>query len=373
VNGDPVFYYSGQHRKKGSDIMKRFDKPTILSVWALIIFIVAGCAKIHPPSLDSEAYNNRGVVYYNKGQYDKAIADFNRALKIEPRHFWAYHNRGRTYISKYRLDKAIADFSKALELNPRDASTYYFRGVSYLGKYQNDKAILDFSQAIEINTTFAMAYEMRAHAYLGLAVEEVNWESAESKRLNDEATSDFKKAEEIDPTIAEDEKNRGLGYRSDVSNEFIFPAVVAGYRQRAGDLVLGLTIMKQAVNILPPWPGHGPHRVGRGELALSPTLPDEVLRKVKYLYSGMGADFMLGFDKNKKLVLIDTSLSSDRSAQEKMTNMINQYQLKEVSRNSNEIRMRGEIMPCVTMEVPVPIAGDKPIEGVDYFFTCPTK
>ncbi len=56
-----------------------------------------------------------------------------------------------------------------------------------------------------------------------------------------------------------------------------------------------------------------------------------------------------------------------------MSNMINQYQLEEVSRNSDSISKRGEIMPCVTTEVNIPIAGDRPIESVGYFFTCPTK
>jgi hypothetical protein len=216
---------------------------------------------------------------------------------------------------------------------------------------------------------------MRAHAYFGLSVEEVNFKSAEFKRLNDKATSDLKKAEEIDPTIADDEKYRGIGYQSYLngSDKFIFPAVIGAYRQRIANLILGSTTIKQAENIFPPWPGHGTHRVGRGELALSPNSPDEVVRKVKYLYSFIFGDFLLGFDKNKKLVFIDTSLSDDKSAQDKIINMINEYKLKEVSRNEDTITMRGEIMPCVTMYVPMPSADNIPIKGVNYFFTCPKE
>ena len=278
------------------------------------------------PSLDADSYTDRGISHAAKGQYNKAIADFN----------------------------------KALELNPREAKTYLGRGIAYLEKFEYDKAMSDFSQAIEINPKFAEAYENRASVYL-------------IQNKPDEANSDFKKAEEIDPTIAEDAKNRGLGYRSDASKEFIFPAVTMG-RRRAGDLVLGSTMMKQAVEMLPPWPGYRrPKRVRRGDMKTSSGKVGEVLRKVKYLYNPMGTPLMLGFDKNKKLVLIETGLSSDRSAQEKMRNMINQNPLEEESRDSNNIRMRGEIMPCVIMEVLVPLAGDEPIEAVDYFFTCPTK
>jgi tetratricopeptide (TPR) repeat protein len=263
------------------------------------------------------------------------------------------------YLSKGEFDMAISVFNKAIELNPRKAKAYFGRGIAYLGKFQYDKAISDFSQAIEINPTFAEAYEGRAGAYIG-------------QGKLDEAASDLNKAEEIDPTIAEAYKNRGLGYRSKSSEEFIFPAVLMDGR-RGGDLVLGSTTMKQAVKMLPPWPGHGPKRVQRGDIKTSSGKVGEVLRKVKYQYNAMAADFILGFDKNKKLVIIQTSLSTDRSAQEKMSNMMNQNQLEEESRDSNGIRMRGEIMPCVTMEVLVPSAGDKPIEAVGYFFTCPTK
>lgn len=306
--------------------MQWSDVSTIPSVWVLFILIVGGCTGTQTPSLDADSYTDRGISHAAKGQYNKAIADFN----------------------------------KALELNPREAKTYLGRGIAYLEKFEYDKAISDFSQAIEINPKFAEAYEGRAEAYIG-------------QGKLDEANSDYKKAEEIDPTIAEDAKNRGLGYRSDASKEFIFPAVTMG-RRRAGDLVLGSTTMKQAVEMLLPWPGYGrPKRVRRGDIKTSSGKVGEVLRKVKYLYNPMGPPLMLGFDKNKKLVLIETDLSTDRSAQEKMRNMINQNPLEEESRDSNNIRMRGEIMPCVTMEVLVPLAGNEPIEAVDYFFTCPTK
>ena len=43
---------------------------------------------------DTWAYNNRGIVWFEKGEFDKAIADYDQALRLEPKHTWAYHNRG---------------------------------------------------------------------------------------------------------------------------------------------------------------------------------------------------------------------------------------------------------------------------------------
>ena len=74
--------------------MKRFGMSTILSVWLLLTFIIAGRAEAQKPSLDAEAYFNRGLNCSRKGQYDKAISDFNKAIQINPNHATAYVSRG---------------------------------------------------------------------------------------------------------------------------------------------------------------------------------------------------------------------------------------------------------------------------------------
>ena len=63
---------------------------------------------------DAESYNNRGKDYYIKGQYDQAIAGYNKALEINPTYSEAYNNRGVAYQGKGKFDLAIADYNKAL-------------------------------------------------------------------------------------------------------------------------------------------------------------------------------------------------------------------------------------------------------------------
>ena len=77
---------------KGRDIMKRFDMSTIFSVSVLIVLIVAGCAEIQRPSLDADSYVKRGLTYADKGQYEKDISDYNKAIEINPRDADAYYN-----------------------------------------------------------------------------------------------------------------------------------------------------------------------------------------------------------------------------------------------------------------------------------------
>jgi tetratricopeptide (TPR) repeat protein len=48
-----------------------------------------------------------------------------KVLEINPRNAVAYYNRGNAYRSKGQYDQAIADYNKALEINPRYAEAYY--------------------------------------------------------------------------------------------------------------------------------------------------------------------------------------------------------------------------------------------------------
>ena len=70
------------------------------------------------------AYKLRGVAYDEKGLYDKAIEDYNKAIELAPNHVNAYNNRGRLYYFKGLYDKSLNDFKKSIELNPQDTYAY---------------------------------------------------------------------------------------------------------------------------------------------------------------------------------------------------------------------------------------------------------
>jgi len=68
-----------------------------------------------------EEYLHRGDAYFEKEEYDKAGADYTRAIELEPNLAVAYYNRGVAYLRKDKYDEAIADLTKAIELDPRIA------------------------------------------------------------------------------------------------------------------------------------------------------------------------------------------------------------------------------------------------------------
>ena len=75
--------------------MKRLYISAILSVLVLTAIIIAGCAGVQR-QIDVEPYIKRALAYHEKGQYDEAIADYSKAIEINPRYYKAYCNKATT-------------------------------------------------------------------------------------------------------------------------------------------------------------------------------------------------------------------------------------------------------------------------------------
>jgi tetratricopeptide (TPR) repeat protein len=64
------------------------------------------------------AYNNRGNAYAEKGDYDRAIQDFDQSIKLAPTYAKPFNNRGVAHLRKGEHDLAINAFDEAIKLNP---------------------------------------------------------------------------------------------------------------------------------------------------------------------------------------------------------------------------------------------------------------
>jgi len=110
------------------------------------------------------AYANRGAEYRSKGDYERAIADANEALRLDPTHANAYVIRGNVYTEKGDYDRAIANQNEAIRLDPQLVAAYYNRGMAYRAKGDYARAIADYSEAIRLAPAFAGAYSNRCFA-----------------------------------------------------------------------------------------------------------------------------------------------------------------------------------------------------------------
>jgi tetratricopeptide (TPR) repeat protein len=110
---------------------------------------------------DYLAYVNRGAVFDKMGLPDRAIENYDRAVALDPRGVPAYYNRGMTFAEIGKLDKAIDDFEHARTLNPDDYRIHNNLGILYDRKGLYEKSVLSFDRTITLNPGYPMAYHNR--------------------------------------------------------------------------------------------------------------------------------------------------------------------------------------------------------------------
>ena len=99
--------------------------------------------------------HNRSTRTYN---YDEAIADLTKAIKLYPGFAYAYYNRANLLALSGKLPEAFDDYTKAIELNANFAEAYYNRGLIQIFMKDTRKGCLDISKAGELG--IEEAYEV---------------------------------------------------------------------------------------------------------------------------------------------------------------------------------------------------------------------
>jgi tetratricopeptide (TPR) repeat protein len=88
----------------------------IVTLLAIALVVPRDVTAQQTPLPNAQAYYMRGLGYCNKADTDRAIADFNRAIKLDPKFAKAYMKRGVAYDVKGDIDRATADYTQAIKL-----------------------------------------------------------------------------------------------------------------------------------------------------------------------------------------------------------------------------------------------------------------
>jgi lipoprotein NlpI len=92
----------------------------------------------------------RALAYGASDDLDRAIADYDAAIKLDPKSGKFVAARGDAYRAKGDDDRAVADFNAAIRLSPKSSLGYYGRGRTYFFAGSFEKALADFTQASAI-------------------------------------------------------------------------------------------------------------------------------------------------------------------------------------------------------------------------------
>jgi tetratricopeptide (TPR) repeat protein len=135
-------------------------KTTLTIIALFCVALLSGCGKKEVSNTPAEEQENAERLE-DKEEYDRAIADaiadYTEALRLNPTDATAYYIRGVIYADKGEYDRAIADYTEAIRLNPDYADPYNDRGIAYYYKRDYARTRADWEKALQINPNHAGA------------------------------------------------------------------------------------------------------------------------------------------------------------------------------------------------------------------------
>lgn len=114
------------------------------------------------------SYRDRGRAYLRKGEYERAINDFDEALRRDPADAESLLNRAEASFNLGKIDQANADYEAVIKLGSLVAEAYFGRGSMYVEREEFARGIIDLTHAIDHAPNEALYLIWRAYAYLGL-------------------------------------------------------------------------------------------------------------------------------------------------------------------------------------------------------------
>ena len=114
----------------------------------------------------AEIYVYRGIAHGNRNDYNKALADFSKAIELAPKLAMAWAHRGAFHNTNSRYELAVKDFKQATRLDPSLDSGFAGLGFAWFRLGYEDRAIAAYTKAIRLSPENANYYYARAGVYM---------------------------------------------------------------------------------------------------------------------------------------------------------------------------------------------------------------
>jgi Tfp pilus assembly protein PilF len=100
----------------------------------------------------ARTFNNRGLGYVSNKELDKAMADFDAAIRVDPTYPFAFDNRGDVWRQRGEFERALTEYNEALRRDPKFVSAYVNRGMTYEAMGNKASARADYQTVIGMQT-----------------------------------------------------------------------------------------------------------------------------------------------------------------------------------------------------------------------------
>ena len=134
----------------------------------------------------STAHSNRGAAFGIMGKENRALADFNASVRIDPNNGISRYNRGALRYRQGKFDLAIEDLTNSIRLEPDFAQARMARAVAFLTTKDIEKALNDADEMVRRFPDSGIALETRAYILKAIG-------------RRDDAIAEYRKALEVEP------------------------------------------------------------------------------------------------------------------------------------------------------------------------------
>ena len=107
-------------------------------------------------------FNNRGIAWQDKQDYDKALADYEEAIRLDPNYRTPRSNRRIVWEKKGDWDKVIAELNEIITADPKNPTLIMNRAAAWGGKGDFEKKFADYEAALVIDDKHAEAWNGKA-------------------------------------------------------------------------------------------------------------------------------------------------------------------------------------------------------------------
>ena len=104
------------------------------------------------------AHYNLGLIHYEKKEYDNAVAEFKKAIELNPNDVFSHYAIGNIHRDKGDMENAVKEWQNAVNILPRFSLARHEIGNYYNSKGQSDKAAAEFETIIKNEPYFTSAY-----------------------------------------------------------------------------------------------------------------------------------------------------------------------------------------------------------------------